>query len=134
MTYFDTDVLINAYLMQDTDKNRQANDLVEAAIRNSSAIISTLSVQETLFVLGKLQIDAGEIHTAFEDLMKLQPVAYGSVELHRAYELATNVGFENINDCIHTAIAETHCTELVTYNKQDFDKIRGLATLMITIL
>ncbi len=134
MIYFDTDVLVNAYFVQDQSKNLQALEAMDLAKLDSAATISTLSVQETLFALGRLAIGAREMSNAFEHLMQLQPVVYGIPELRRAYELATNVGFRNINDCIHTAIAESHCTELVTYNRQDFSRIRDFARVGITIL
>jgi predicted nucleic acid-binding protein len=44
------------------------------------------------------------------------------------------IGFRQINDCIHTAIAEKHCTELITYNKKDFSKIAKLTSINIKIL
>ena len=66
--------------------------------------------------------------------MQLEPLAYDLAVLQRAYDLANHVGFRNINDCIHTAIAESHCTELITYNKRDFSKIKEFATVRVTIL
>ena len=134
MTYFDTDVLIHSYVLQDAVKHRQANDLMESLSRESSVVISTLSVQEALYVLNRMRAGSAEIVEAFREMMQLQPVTYELEDLDRAFELATNVGFRNINDCIHTAIAETFCTELVTYNRQDFRRIRNFATVNITIL
>ena len=134
MIYFDTDVLVNAWVMQDPEKHRQSGELIEKAGGSDTAIISTLSVQEMLFVLDRLSVGAQQIQVAYEALMKLQPVAYGTENLRRAVDIAGIVGFRNINDCIHTAIAETHCTELVTYNGGDFNKIRNNARVAITVL
>ena len=134
MTYFDTDVLVHSFVVQEPDKYRQANDLVEEATRNSTAVISILSVQETLFVLNRLGVDIREMNVVFEDMMQLQPIAYDLAQLRRAFDLAEKVGFSNINDCIHAAIAEEHCTELVTYNRRDFSRIREFARVGITIL
>ena len=134
MTYFDTDVLIHSFVVQEPNKHRQANDRLEEAIRNSATVISTLSIQETLFVLNRLRVETAEINAAFERMLQLQPVAYDIADLQRAFDLATNVGFNNINDCIHTAIAEAHGAELITYNRRDFEKIRNFARIGITIL
>ena len=134
MIYIDTDVLINAYVVQDIEKNRQANEIIEQVNEDDSVAISTLSVQEMLFVLEKLRIDREDINTAYSEVMRLQPFAYDIGILRRSVDIAKHVGFRNINDCIHTAIAESHCTELITYNESDFKKIREFAKVRVTIL
>ncbi len=134
MIYIDTDVLVHAYVVQDREKNRRANEVIEQVNEGNSAAISTLSVQEMLFVLEKLRIDSQAIDTAYNEVMQLQPLAYDIEILRRAVDIAKQVGFRNINDCIHTAIAESHCTELITYNKGDFRKIREFAKVKVTIL
>ena len=134
MIYIDTDVLIHAYVVQDVEKNRQANQLIRQANANDIAVISTLTVQELLFVLARLGIEAQVIHTIFNEVMQLEPLAYDTAVLQRACDLAGHVGFRNINDCIHTAIAEQHCSELITYNRRDFSRIREFAEVNVTIL
>lgn len=131
MIYIDTDVLIHAYVVQDVAKNRQANQLIGQA---DIAVISILTVQELLFVLAKLGIEDEAIRSVYNEVMQLEPLAYDTAVLQRAYDLGNHVGFRNINDCIHTAIAESHCTELITYNKRDFSKIKAFATVRVTIL
>ena len=134
MTYFDTDVLVNAFFLQDEEKHRQAIEILERDGRENTALVSTLSVQELLYVLNRRRVGAERIHVAFERVMQFQPVIYGQTELRRAFDLATNIGFQNINDCIHTAIAEVHGAELVTYNRRDFNRIRNFTPVGITIL
>ncbi len=134
MIYIDTDVLVNAYVVQDVEKNQQANQLIRQANDNDIAVISTLTVQELLFVLAKLGIEDEVIHSIYNEVMQLEPLAYDIETLRRAFDMANRVGFRNINDCIHTAIAESHCTELMTYNKRDFSKIKEFATVRVTIL
>ena len=56
MIYIDTDVLIHAYVVQDVQKNRQANEVIEQVNKSDIAVISTLSIQEMLFVLERLDI------------------------------------------------------------------------------
>ena len=134
MTYFDTDVLVNVFIIQDREKHRQAVEILRRRGRANTAAISTLSVQELLHVLNRRGVRAEGIRLAFERVMRFPPVTYGPAELRRAYDLATTIGFQNINDCIHTAIAEEHCTELITYNRRDFRRIERLARVGITIL
>lgn len=59
---------------------------------------------------------------------------YGIEEFNRAKELAIKVGFNNINDCLHIAIAEKHCRELYTFNKEDFTRLQKHTSLPIHIL
>ena len=66
MIYIDTDVLIHAYVVQDVHKNRQANEVIEQANTNDIAVISTLSIQEMLFVLERLHIDSKEIENCLQ--------------------------------------------------------------------
>ena len=134
MIYIDTDVLIHAYVVQDVDKHRQANEIIEQVNTNDTAIVSTLTVQEVLFVLGRLHIGNERIETAYNEIMELEPIAYDMKNLQRSFDIARQVGFRNINDCIHTAIAEAHCTELITYNRRDFIKIKKIAQINVTIL
>ena len=124
MIYIDTDVLVHAYVVQDSQKNRQANEVIEQVNKNDNVVISTLSIQEMLFVLEKLDVSDKEIEIAYKELIQLKPISYGTEILQRAFDMAKDVGFKNINDCVHTAIAESHCTELITYNKRDFSKIK----------
>ena len=134
MIYFDTDVLVNALVAQDLEKHRQSSELIERAGASDTAIISNLSVQEALFVIDRIGINSQDFNEACDTLMRMRPIAYTLEDLQRGIELARQVGFRNINDCIHTAIAESHCTELVTYNRQDFRQISGTTALRITIL
>ena len=75
MTYIDTDVLIHAYIVQDREKHRRSNEVIEQVDEDNSAAISTLSVQEMLFVLERLRIDSQTIDTAYDEVMQLQPLA-----------------------------------------------------------
>jgi predicted nucleic acid-binding protein len=134
LIYIDTDVLIHAYIIQDERKHRQANELVEAAVSNAGVVISTLTIQEALFVLERNRVASERVLVIYDALMQMQPIAYDVDNLQRAVNIAKKVGFRNINDCIHTAIAESHCSELITYNRRDFKRIRDFATVDIKIL
>ena len=66
--------------------------------------------------------------------MPHNPVSYEIHHFRRAVELARQIGFQNINDCLHTAIAEEYCGELYTYNRADFKRIKEHSRLKIPIL
>lgn len=134
MIYIDTDVLVHAYVDQDTGKYQQANEVIKRAGSEGAAVVSTLSVQELVFVLAKLNTAVEDIDRVYNAVMQFEPLAYDGLVLRRAYELARFVGFRNISDCIHTAVAEQHCTELITYNKNDFRRVGEVTTIQVTIL
>ena len=135
MIYIDTDVLIHAYVVQDPQKHNQARDVIERAIGEQGAAISILSIQEAVYVLDRrLEVDGDKIEGVYDALMRMQPISYDSETLRRAVDIARRIGFRNINDCIHMAIAESHCSELITYNRRDFSRIRRFTNILITIL
>ena len=134
MIYIDTDVLVHAYIDQDTGKYHQANEIISRADSDGAAVVSTLSVQELVFVLAKLKTEDEDIDRVYNAVMQFEPLAYDGPVLRRAFEIAEFVGFRNISDCIHTAIAERHCTELITYNRSDFRRVSEVTTIQVTIL
>lgn len=134
MIYIDTDVLVHAYINQDIEKYREANEVIKRADSDGTAVVSTLSVEELVFALGKLKYTNEDVSEVFNAVMQFEPLVYDGSVLRRAFEIASTVGFKNIGDCVHTAIAERHCTELITYNKNDFQKIGEFTTIRVTIL
>jgi predicted nucleic acid-binding protein len=91
-------------------------------------------LQEFSFVLGKIKVEPETIINNIKIFSTATPINYTAKHFNRAIELAKQIGFKHINDCIHTAIAEEFCTELITYNKDDFNKIKNYTALKITIL
>jgi len=67
-------------------------------------------------------------------LISSLPVEYGLVEFTRPMELAKVIGFKDFNDCLHTAIAEQHCSDFYTCNYRDFKRIQPLTSLNIHFL
>ncbi|WP_138992792.1 type II toxin-antitoxin system VapC family toxin [Larkinella sp. C7] len=133
MIYFDTDVLINYLVEQDSAKNQQAIQLYQNASKEGLFFCSLLCLQESAFVLAKLKVPTRDIESLVDSLLAPPLVNYSVAQYRRAIELAKKVGFQNINDCIHTAIAETYCAELYTYNQSDFKRIKKYTNLKITI-
>ncbi|OJV19310.1 MAG: hypothetical protein BGO21_08620 [Dyadobacter sp. 50-39] len=134
MIYFDTDVLINILIPQDPEKHLQAKALYHTATDNEQFFISFLCLQETAFVLQRLGQTPDDIDAMLTSFLSYEPASYGIAEMKRGIELAKRIGFQSINDCIHLAIAETHCTELVTYNKSDFKRLQKHTRLKIKVL
>lgn len=121
-------------MRQDPSKYVEANQLIEQATLNGTFLISWLSIQEFGFVLAKLKQPNSAIRHSIRKLINSLPVNYGSSSFERAIELADQIGFKHFNDCLHTALAEQNCTELYTYNHDDFKKIKPLTSLTIYIL
>ena len=134
MNYIDTDVLIHALVNQNPDLHLKVNDLIEKMIVEEAFIISWLNIQETGFVLAKLDQPVDFISNKLMTLISSLPVAYGSIEFMRALELAKTIGFKDFNDCVHTAIAEQHCSDLYTCNYKDFKRIQPYTSLNIHFL
>ena len=124
MDYFDTDVLIHSLVNQNSNLHLKISDLIEDAIANNRFLISWLSIQEIGFVLAKLDQPVSFISTKLDDLMSSLLLEYGLMEFTRAIEIAKIIGFKDFNDCLHTAIAEKHCTNLYTCNYRDFKRIQ----------
>ena len=78
--------------------------------------ISLLSLQEVSFVLSRLNYSKDFINKNINFYMRNNPLIPDSQIFQRAIELANHIGFSNINDCIHTAVAESYCQELITFN------------------
>lgn len=134
MIYFDSDVLINSLVIQDEKKHEESTELIKNAIINEQFNISLLSLQEISFVLSKLNYSNEFIVNNCKFFLKNNPLILDLKIFQRVMILANNIGFSNINDCIHTAIAETYCDELITYNKKDFSKITKYSPINIRIL
>lgn len=134
MIYFDTDVLVHFVVYQDDDKHFASQKMIFEAIKNSEFCISFLTMQEFLFVLEKLGIANNIICKNYDFFKRYAIFDIDDKIFESSYNMASNIGFRHINDCIHTVIAEKHCKNLITYNKNDFKKIQRLSNVVITIL
>ncbi len=134
MVCFDSDVLINYLVVQNPAKHATAKDVYEKTTKEGRFFISLLSLQETSFVLAKLKMSDEEITEKIAVFWANDPKDYDLDLFKRACALAESVGYQNINDCLHTAIAEVHCDEFLTFNRSDFKCIQNFTDLIITIL
>jgi predicted nucleic acid-binding protein len=134
MNYIDTDVLIHALINQNSNLHLKVNDMMEEMITKQTFLISFLSIQEVGFVLAKLDQPVSFITLKLNSLISSSPVQSNLAAFNRAMELASKIGFKDFNDCLHTAIAEQHCTDLYTCNYKDFKRIEPHTTLNIRFL
>ncbi len=134
MIYFDTDVLVHFVINQDEMKHSVAKKMVIEAVQNSQFILSILSLQEWLFVMAKLSVSTDIIERNYTVFKQFATLSIDMETFERGHDLASQISFRHINDCLHTAIAEKHCSELLTYNQNDFKKIQKLSSLKVTIL
>ena len=133
MIYLDSDFLIHYLVVQNKESNRISVKRFEKLKDNDQAFISLLTLQEVSFVLGKLGMGNTQIEENLYPLEDIAKINYSISEFLRAKQLASKIGFQNINDCLHTAIAENYCKELYTFNKKDFEKIKAFTDLKITL-
>jgi len=135
MKYFDANVLVHYFVNFDVEKYTESKWLVNDSINNGTFYLTLLCVQETTFAMAKLQQPLADINQAVKMMLSYNPIGYELPDINRGCELAQYLGFKNINDCLHTAMAETHdCTELITYNRKDFVRIQPLTSLTINML
>jgi len=133
--YFDSDVLFNCIVIQDPIKNKQANKFFLDAVKYNRFVISTLVIHEIGYGLARFELGNDIIKRELDYLNSLNIATIGSSHITRALELAEIIGFKHINDCVHTAIAESlECDLFYTYNKSDFKRIQKHTNLQIVIL
>jgi predicted nucleic acid-binding protein len=134
MTYFDTDVLVNAILIQDLDRHNRALSRIEKSIKDDSFIISSVTLQELVFVLGKLKIESVVIRKTYEFYSPLALYGLDRNIFKRAFEIAEKLSFIHINDALHLACAEKYARSIVTFDKDDFRKLRKHTAILVEIL
>lgn len=135
MIYFDSDVIFNYIVIQDPDKNRQSNQLIFDAIAHSQFLISSLVINEVGYGLARFNVPNEAIKSELDYLISLNIVPIERHHLSRALNLSETIGFKHINDCIHTALAESmNCDMFYTYNKSEFKRIQRYTDLQIVIL
>ncbi|KAB7725976.1 PIN domain-containing protein [Rudanella paleaurantiibacter] len=136
MIYFDTDVLVNFFVKQKKAEHLHpiAINAMEEATTSGLFFISIHSLNELGFALAKCGEKRDAITQYVTSLYAADPVGITLDHLKRATKIAYNVSFHHTSDCLHTAIAEEFCDELITFNGSDFNLIRHHTKLKITIL
>ena len=133
--YFDSDVIFNFLVIHDTDKHEEARSLVFKAISKSTFVTSTLTIQEVGYGLARFGLSNDEIEIKLSFISSLELAVVTQTNIIRALDLAKKVGFKHINDCVHTALAESLTpTKFYTYNRSDFQRIQKFTNIGISIL
>lgn len=133
--YFDSDVIFNFLVVQDPDKHKEARSLVFKAIGKGTFVTSTLTIQEVGYGLARFGLSNDEIESKLSFLSSLDLAVITQANIVRALDLAKKIGFKHINDCVHTALAESLTpAKFYTYNNSDFKRIQKHTHIEISIL
>lgn len=136
MIYFDTDVLVNFFVKQEKAEHLHpiAIQAMEEATTKGLFFIAIHSLNELGFALAKCGESRDSITSYVSSLYDANPVSVTLDHLKRATKIAYKVSFHHTSDCLHTAIAEEYCDELITFNGSEFNLIRHHTKLKITVL
>ena len=136
MIYIDTDVLVNFFIIQKRAPHLHpiAINAVKQVTDKGLLFISVHSLNELGFALAKCGEDRDAITSYVSSLYAADPVSVTLNHLKRATQIAYKVSFHHTSDCLHTAIAEQYCDELITFNGSEFNLIRHHTKLTITVL
>ncbi|TDE13967.1 PIN domain-containing protein [Dyadobacter psychrotolerans] len=97
--------------------------------------MSTLVIQEVGYGLARYEVANSIISQELEYWNTLNVKTIEITNITRALYLAQQIGYKHINDCIHTALAESlNCNRFYTYNKSDYKRIQKHTDLQIIIL
>ena len=84
--------------------------------------------------LGKLKIEPDVIRKTYEFYCPLALYGLDRNVFKRAFELAGKLSFIHINDALHLACAEKYARSIVTFDKDDFKKLRKHTAISVEIL
>ena len=134
MVYVDTNVLIYIIVNQGEEKRDIAARLIRKLIEDNQFFLSTLTIQELIYTLAKLNIDLNQVTGDVNFYMEYIQQSIDKKILKDAYTFCKEMNFcRNINDGIHLKIAEQYCNKLVTFDK-DFRRFMNRTTIAIEIL
>ena len=136
MIYIDTDVLVNFFIVQKEAPHLHpiAQEVMEQVTSRGLFFISIHSLNELGYALAKCGENRDAITEYVTSLYVADPVSVTIDHLKRATKIAYKVSFHHTSDCLHTAVAEQYCDELITFNGSEFNLIRHHTKLKITVL
>ncbi|MEO8233066.1 MAG: PIN domain-containing protein [Ignavibacteriota bacterium] len=134
LKYFDTNILIHSVVNQDEAKRKLSQKLITSAVKDKSIVISTLSIQEFVFVLNKLNLAIDVIDSRANFFIQFVDFSIDKNIIAKAISLCAKMkNYKNINDAVHLCFAEKYCEDFVTFDK-DFKKLLTFSELNIQIL
>ncbi|MDD5273509.1 MAG: type II toxin-antitoxin system VapC family toxin [Methylovulum sp.] len=133
MVYLDTNVLIHAAVEQAADKKAHSIALLEDCIMQNQLLISILVLQEYVFTLAKLKVDAKVIAQDVQFYSEFAHPIPKQVFWYSCILCAKINFFRSINDVVHLMFAQQHCDKLITFD-EDFQKLQPYTKVTIEIL
>ena len=91
MIYFDSDVLFNYLVVQDTTKHQQARKLINEAIENGQFGISTLVIQEVAYGMSRDWATNEEIEEKLT-VLSTNLISVEQKDIVRGLSLAKTIG------------------------------------------
>lgn len=136
MTYIDTDVPVNFFVVQKKAPHLHpiAREVMEQVTSRGLFFISVLSLNGLGFALAKCGEHRDAIAEYVSSLYTAEPAIVTLEHLKRATQIAYKVSFHHTSDCLHRAIAEQYRTELITFNGSDLNLIRHHTELKVAVL
>ncbi|HPT47041.1 MAG TPA: PIN domain-containing protein [Candidatus Rifleibacterium sp.] len=134
MVYLDTNVLVYAGIEQDIAKKDKALCLIRSLAEASELHLSVLVLQELVFTMAKLHMDADLIKSDFDYYSRYLSWEISLEDFIKAVQLGLELdNLRNINDLVHLKVAERYCSKLITFDR-DFKKMQGHTHIEIEIL
>lgn len=134
MIYFDTNVLIYSVVEQDILKTKISQHLISHAIKNETFTISTLSIQEFVYILHKLKFNSEVIASRSNFFSKFIKYYIDKEIITKSINMCESFKKYNIiNDVIHYQIALKNCKEIITFDK-DYSLFNSSKNFNIKIL
>lgn len=127
MHYLDTNILIYSSVNQDPAKMVLSQSIVQELFNKNKLLLSPLSLQELIFTLFKLNINAENIERIYSLFNQFCQYEIDRDIMDSAFEIASKTNFgKNINDIIHLKFAEKYCSKLLTGAKSEEDIVQKI--------
>ena len=128
--FFDTNVLVYCFDPGEPAKQRRARELVEDALRNGSAVISTQVVQEFLNLATRRFAHAftgDDLHAYLESVLAPLCQVFPDAALFRlALDVKDETGYGFYDSLIVAGALRAGCTRIYSEDLQDRRTIRGV--------
>lgn len=127
--FFDTNVIVYAFDLQDPAKRQVARQLVDRAIDEDTGAISHQVIQETLSVFSRIgtPVAPPDLSRVLEDvLLPLWRIPPSPELFRRALDVRERYGYHFYDSLIIAAALEAGCDRLLSEDLQHGQQIEGL--------
>jgi len=134
MVYFDTNVLIYAFVKNiDDEQQRELSiSLVEEAIENDTLILSELILCEFAFISAKLNEEQSTVDENLEFLSTFLQPTHFNISQRMLEILKESRVYKSSFDVFHLAFSEYYNAKFITFDK-GFKKLHNSVTIEIDI-